>query len=135
MKRRLLVVAATLVAVTVTWVVPAGADPSRNAFQLPIDCGSAGTFTVAVFSNAPWSPGLDMSSNSVVVPIRVAETGTFYPADGSDPVVVFSDQLEKNTPQNKAPKLECTFRDEFENVDGTFVVTGEVTVFMTPARG
>lgn len=46
--------------------------------------GNLAVATLQVSNGQP-SPSLDVASNSVFVPSSIVFTGTFYPADGSDP--------------------------------------------------
>ena len=133
--RRAVVFAAAVAAATLAWVGPAGADP-RNSDQITLDCGDAGTVTVNTFSNGRWSPGLVADGTAVFVPTAFGETsGVFYPADGSDPQTFSDPPALKSAPNNKAPKLSCTFSFSFTDENGTGTVSGSVIGFETPANG
>lgn len=133
--RRAAVVAGVLGSVVLGWIVPAGADPP-HAHQITLDCGADGSYTVNVFSNGTWSPGLDADSNAVFIPTAFGETnGTFYPSDHSDPINFTDPPAVKSEPKNKAPTFSCTFHDEFTDAYGTGIVDGSATGFKTPAHG
>jgi hypothetical protein len=132
--KRVAVFALTAGSVTLGLVVPAGADPKGH--QIVLDCGSDGTATVNVFSNGRWSPGLDADGTAVFIPTAFGElSGTFTPADGTDPIDFSDPPAIKSSPMNKAPELSCTFTDSFTDVYGTGVVHGSVIGFKTPAHG
>jgi hypothetical protein len=131
--RRAAIAAAALSTMVLAWVAPAGADP-RNSGQGTLDCGDDGSYTVNVFSNGTWSPGLDADSNDVFIPTAFGEFhGTFTPSDGSEPISFTDPPMFKAAPRNEA-QMSCTFHGEFEDPYGTAVVDGTVIGFKTPAR-
>lgn len=114
--------AAMLAAVSAT---AAHADP-KKADVLTVHCANGQTFDIRVFSNGTWSPGLLTEGNGVVRPVAVDITGTFIPADGSDPET-FSESASKNIGA-KTQTTTCTFSESGSDESGTFTFEGTATI-------
>jgi hypothetical protein len=106
----------------------AHADP-KKADVITLNCDNGASYEIRVFSNGTWSPGLLTSGNGVVRPVAVAVTGTFTPADGSDPET-FSETAAKHVGA-KTQTTDCTFSQTGSDESGTFTLQGTVTI-VTP---
>ena len=104
-----------------------------NAETVALDCGDAGTYDVVVNGNGDWSPGHDLNSNAVLIPVAFGET-TFTLTDPEGNVI---DQgTEPATTKGKAKakgraRITCTFTLTFTEDGNTATVTGSVTGFVS----
>ena len=118
------------VALAVLFALPASADPKRGEI-LELDCDVLGTVEVVVFSNATATPGLDITSNRVLIPYEVHITGSFTPT-GGEPETIQEDVVRR-APRNG--RLDsCTFHEEGTDEFGSFEIDGSALVSYTPGR-
>jgi hypothetical protein len=103
----------------------AHADP-KKADVITLHCENGQSYEIRVFSNGTWSPGLLTTGNGVVRPVAVSISGTFTPADGSDPET-FSESAVKNVGA-KTQTTDCTFAETGSDESGTFTLEGTVTI-------
>jgi hypothetical protein len=108
--------------------VAAHADPKKGDV-ITLNCDNGESYEITVFSNGTWSPGLLTQGNGVVRPVAVSVTGTFTPADGSDPET-FSESAAKHVGA-KTETTDCTFSETGSDESGTFTLEGTVTI-VTP---
>lgn len=112
----------------------AGAAPTnaKNALRVPINCGSAGTFTVVSMGNGAFTPGHIVGSNAVLIPIAFGPfTGTFTPASGGPPETFVELAVSKPAPNNGKPVVHCSFTVTDTSPEGTFTGSGTVTAFFS----
>jgi len=119
-------------------LIVAAAAPSLaqgNTFTFPLTCGGT-TYQVTVGGNGNWVPARDNNSTLVFHPTTFGEfTGTFYPADGSDPQTETDPpEVFQAQPSNGHPSLDCTYHVEFTDENGTFIGDGGVAGYVTGAR-
>lgn len=131
-----------LVLVLVTlWVVvavlPAGADPQAESFEL--ECVGVPSNTITANSGfGLWTPGFAVDGTGVYIPYRFVYTATFYP-DAGGSFDLGPDVFEKKAPKNTEshPHGECTFEGEEQLVNdpdlgsGLLVFSAEAHVFWT----
>lgn len=113
----------------------AGADPTnaKKGEILEIECdGGLGTLTVALNGNGEFTPGLVTTSTQVGIPYEVHIEGSFTPPGGQPQP--FADDSVKPAPRNGRLAV-CTFHEEGEDEEGTFVLDGTVRISYTPAHG
>lgn len=114
--------AAMLAAVPLT---AAHADP-KKADVITVHCSNGQTYNIRVFSNGTWSPGLLTEGNGVLRPVAIDVSGTFTPADGSDPMT-FSETASKHIGA-KTQTTACEFSESGADESGTFIFGGTVTL-------
>lgn len=107
--------------------VPAAAhaDP-KKADVITLNCDNGASYEIRVFSNGTWSPGLLTDGNGVIRPVAVSITGTFTPADGSDPET-FSESATKHLGA-KTQTTDCTFSETSSDESGTVTLEGTATI-------
>jgi hypothetical protein len=129
--------AAVLVLVVAFAGIAAGsatADPSgaKNSFPVTVVCGST-TYHAVANGLGAWTPALDLTSNTVLIPVAFGvETDVFTPVQGP-PVVTFSPARDKGSASpNGHPTINCSYTaGPFVFPDGTFESFGTVTGFVT----
>ena len=105
------------------------ADPAGE--PLTLQCNQLGTLDVIVVGHAQLAPGLVIGSNQVVVPYKIILAGVFTP-DLGDPAP-FADEFSRPAPQNR--RLDhCTFHQEGDLTNGTFVIDGQIWLSYSPGR-
>lgn len=146
MRRKLATTLATLGAVAMAWAGPAGADPvnAGNAEVIPLDCDGT-SYEVVVNGNGQFTPGHDVDSNAVLVPVAFGPfTGVVTDADGKVVDTFTEEGGSKGQSAKRGDFTTCTFTFTFTNTGpteedgippgGTFTGTGTVDVRITPAR-
>ena len=123
---------------TVTMVLgaagTAGADPTnaKKGQILTIECDSGlGSLTVAVNGNGEFTPGHVTTSTQVGIPYAFHIEGTFTPT-GGDPETFVDDSAKRGPRHGRL--ATCTFHEEGQDENGTFVLDGTVKVSYTKAR-
>jgi len=105
-----------------------------NAQTVALDCGEAGTFEVVVNGDGAWSPGHDLNSNAILIPVAFgAETTTVRDAEGN--VIDESTRPAMTKGQGKARAshrnpIACTYTLSFTEDGTTITVSGSVTGFI-----
>ncbi len=119
---------------------PANADP-RKGELIPLDCDNGRSYTIAVNGNGEFTPGHDVNSTSMLVPVAFgAFTGTVTDSQGNV-VETFTEPgaAKGRSAKNTKNTVTCTFEfnDTFEENGETFTFSGSgsVTGFITPRRG
>lgn len=122
---------------------PAQADPKGEVFDVVCDNGN--TYPIVVNGNGEFTPGLDTSSTTVLVPTSFSGF-TFVVTNEAGEVVFFEEDPTTSTKGSSAKKQRattttCSFSasETFEDPElgegvltGTF--SGVVSGFVTPAR-
>jgi hypothetical protein len=105
-----------------------------NAQTVALDCGEAGTFQVVVNGDGAWSPGHDLSSNAILIPVSFGETtGTVRDAAGNvvdeftDPAMTKGQGKARASHRNP---IDCTYTLSFAEDGNTITVSGSVTGFI-----
>lgn len=119
---------------------PASADPTnaKNATVFDIVCDDGTSTQIVVTESGNWSPGHDLGSNSIFVPVVIGEiTGTVTDAAGNVLETFTEPATTKGAGRNA--DLQCTFSGTFTFDDPalgliTVEVTGDVAGFHTPRR-
>ena len=106
----------------------AQADPKGEPFTLTCDNGES--YEIVTFGNGNWGPGLVLDSNEVLHPVAFDISGTFTPADGSEPMT-FTDQTSKKI-GNGRETTDCEFTEALTDDSGTVVIEGTVTAVVSP---
>ena len=111
-------------AMAVSFATPASAQQEI----IPLTCGGT-TYQVSVNGNGDWTPARDTNSTLVFHPTAFGEfTGTFTPADGSEPSTETDPPFARSTqPRNGRADFDCTFTIHFVDETGTFDGSGGVT--------
>lgn len=125
MLKKLATVAAAAALIVGVPATAAQADPTKGD-TITLDCDNGQSYDITVFSNGTWSVGLLTEGNGVVRPVALDITGTFTPADGSDPET-FSEQMSKNI-GSKIQTTDCEFTETGSDESGTFTFGGTVTI-------
>ena len=116
--RRIGAVAAIAGAATFAFAGSASADPPKGD-PLTLNCDDPiGTVEALVFSNGPWSPALDTNSNAVLHPVAFRDLS--FEVRNGDGELLFSDSpppTEKKGAQGNKEIVDCTFVQEFEDID------------------
>jgi hypothetical protein len=116
----------------------AAADPGNAPRSTPVTvtCGST-TYQAVVNGNGAWSPGHDLNSNSVLIPVALGvETDVFTDPSGTVFTSTTTPRAKGSSSPNGAPLLNCSYHFALSFPDGsTFVADGTVTGFVTPANG
>lgn len=113
---------------------------------IPLDCGSAGTFDIAVSGSGEFTPGRDTGSTRVIVPISFQNER--FVVTGPDGTVLVDEsepeRLAKGSVGDRSPRrqVDCSYSASFvldAEEDGipagsTIAIYGEVTGYLTPAR-
>ena len=131
--RRIVSTVALSLTIVLALSIPAAA---ANKFPLTLNCGST-SYDVTVAGNGDWAPARDNNSTLVFHPTAFGEfTGTFTPADPSQPPETFTDPpfARKTQPRNGHPTFDCTYDVHFDEGDGTFDGHGSVSGFTTGTR-
>lgn len=129
------IVAIAAVCVTLTAGTAAAAPVNApNAQTVALDCGEAGTFQVVVNGDGAWSPGHDLNSNAILIPVSFGEeTATVRDAEGN--VIDESTRPAMTKGQGKARAqhrnpIACTYTLSFTEDGNTITVSGSVTGFI-----
>lgn len=128
-----LAIAAVSAALTAATAAAAPVN-APSAQTVALDCGEAGTFQVVVNGNGAWSPGHDLNSNAILIPVAFGETtGTVRDAEGN--VVDEFTEPATTKGQGKARArhrnpIECTYTLSFTEDGNTITVSGSVTGFI-----
>jgi hypothetical protein len=105
-----------------------------NAEIVALDCGDAGTFDVVVNGNGVWTPGHDLNSNAVLIPVAFGEsTFTLRDAEGNVLEEGTDPAIAKGKGKARArgrDTVECTYTLSFSEDGNTITVTGSVTGFV-----
>lgn len=115
---------------------PVGADPKQEI--IPVTCDNGNTYDLAVNGNGEFTPGHDVDSNTVLIPVAFGTfTGIIRNAAGAqvgDPIV--EEGAEKGQSGKKAETVTCTVSFSFTNTGtetedgvppgGTFTGSGTV---------
>ena len=117
---------------------PASADPTnaKNATVFDIVCDDGTSTQIVVTESGNWSPGHDLGSNSIFVPVVIGEiTGTVTDAAGN--VHSTGPDLPTTQGAGRNADLQCTFSGSFSFPDRelgliTVEVSGDVAGFHTP---
>jgi hypothetical protein len=134
---RLVAVLTGTVAAIVLAAGTAGAAPvnAPSAQTVSLDCGSAGTYQIVTNGNGQFTPGHDLNSNRVLIPVAFGEQ-TFTETDANGNVVFTDTQpaVSKGRAGSHGHRTlaSCTFSLTFPTPDGnTATVTGSVTGFVS----
>src|SRR6185369_12167996 len=98
-----------------------------NAQTVALDCGEAGTFQAVVNGDGAWSPGHDLNSNAILIPVAFGEsTATVRDAEGN--VIDEGTEPAMTKGQGKARArhrnpIECTYALSFTEDGNTITVT------------
>jgi hypothetical protein len=113
----------------------AGADPTnaKKGEILTIECDAGlGSLTVALNGNGEFTPGHVTTSTQVGIPYAFHIEGSFTPSGGGEPET-FVDDSAKPGPRN-GRLASCTFHEEGQDENGTFVFDGTVKISYTKAH-
>jgi hypothetical protein len=139
MRRTTQLSVAALAALCIAGVpTPAGADPTgaKNASVFDLVCDDGTTTEIVVNGNGNWTPGHDLGSNAIFVPVSFGEvTGTVTDTEG-DVVDTFTEPPATKG-SGKHADLQCMFSGTFSFPDPdlgllTVTVSGDVAGFRTP---
>ncbi|MGN6189311.1 MAG: hypothetical protein ACTHOE_10450 [Conexibacter sp.] len=124
---------AVLAAAVAAGTASAAPTNAPNAQTVTLDCSQAGTFEVVVNGSGAWSPGHDLNSNAILIPVSFgAETTVVRDAEGN--VVDESTRPAMTKGQGKARAshrnpIACTYTLSFTEDGNTITVSGSVTGF------
>ncbi len=129
-----------LAAAAAAAAAPANADPQKGEL-IPVDCDNGKSYTLAVNGNGEFTPGHDVDSTSMLVPVAFGSfTGTLTDSQGNV-VETFTDPGVGKGQSGKNAKNTVTCTVEFSVTfveDGetfTFTGSGTVTGVITPRNG
>jgi hypothetical protein len=113
----------------------AGADP-KSGEVFPLDCDNGETYTVVVKGNGEFTPGHDLDSTTVLVPVSFGEfTGTVTDPDGNVVDTITEPEAAKGeSAEGLEDPVTCTFSTSFEDDGLTFTFSGSVVGRVTPGR-
>ena len=126
--KRLLIAGGLALACIAPTAGTALADPKTP----PIELTCLGeTYQITVNGNGQWTPAHDNNSSLVGVPIAFGElTVTFTPTGGEPQTEIIPPTSKRNVPRSRNAVIECTFFQTGSDPEGTFEVSGSVTILV-----
>ncbi len=115
----------------------AAADPATAPKSAPITvtCGST-IYQAVVNGSGAWSPALDLNSNSVLIPVAFGvETVVFTDTSGTVTTSTNPARAKGPSAPKAGPVVNCSYHLALSFPDGSVVIDGTVTGFITPANG
>ena len=133
MLRRLTLIAICAIVLTV-FAQTAGADPvkAKNSQVLIANCGGP-NLMVAVNGNGEWTPAHVIESTAVFIPTAFNVTFSFTPTGGTTESETDT-SAKAHQPRNAIICALPSALNTFTSPEGTFVISGTVTGFFTPAH-
>jgi len=112
----------------------AAADPvnAKNSQVLIANCGGP-NLMVAVNGNGEWTPGHVIGSTAVFIPTAFNVTFSFTPTGGITESETDT-SAKAHQPTNAITCALPSALNTFTSPEGTFVISGTVTGFFTPAH-
>ena len=116
MYRKLAVGLVALGSATAGVAGPAGADPKGEV--IPVTCNDGTTYNLAVNGNGEFTPGHDVDSNTVLIPVAFGTlTGTVRNPAGQVVGTFTESGAEKGRSGKNAQPVTCSFSFTFTNTD------------------
>ena len=133
MLRRLTLIAISAIVLAV-FAQTAAADPvnAKNSQVLIANCGGP-NLLVAVNGNGEWTPGHVIGSTAVFIPTAFNVTFSFTPTGGTTESETDT-SAKAHQPRNAITCELPSALNTFTSPEGTFVISGTVTGFFTPAN-
>ena len=133
MQRRLTLIAIFAIVLAV-FAQTAAADPvnAKNSQVLIANCGGP-NLMVAVNGNGEWTPGHVIGSTAVFIPTAFNVTFSFTPTGGTTESETDT-SAKAHQPRNAVTCEVPAALNTFTSPEGTFVISGTVTGFFTPAH-
>ena len=112
----------------------AAADPvnAKNSQVLIANCGGP-NLLVAVNGNGEWTPAHVIGSTAVFIPTAFNVTFSFTPTGGTTESETDT-SAKAHQPRNAVTCEVPAALNTFTSPEGTFVISGTVTGFFTPAH-
>jgi len=133
MLRRLTLIAIFAIVLAV-FAQTAAADPvnAKNSQVLIANCGGQ-DLMVAVNGNGEWTPAHVIGSTAVFIPTAFNVTFSFTPTGGTTESETDT-SAKAHQPKNAITCALPSALNTFTSPEGTFVISGTVTGFFTPAH-
>jgi hypothetical protein len=115
----------------------AAGDPANAPKSAPITitCGST-IYHAVVNGSGAWAPALDLNSNSVLIPVAFGvETVVFTDTSGTMTTSTNPARAKGPSAANRGTVVNCSYHLALSFPDGSVVIDGTVTGFVTPANG
>jgi hypothetical protein len=133
MLRRLTLTAISAIVLAV-FAQTAAADPvnAKNSQVLIANCGGP-NLLVAVNGNGEWTPAHVIGSTAIFIPTAFNVTFSFTPTGGTTESETDT-SAKAHQPRNAVTCEVPAALNTFTSPEGTFVISGTVTGFFTPAH-
>jgi hypothetical protein len=133
MVRRLTLIAISAIVLAV-FAQTAAADPvnAKNSQVLIANCGGP-NLLVAVNGNGEWTPAHVIGSTAIFIPTAFNVTFSFTPTGGTTESETDT-SAKAHQPRNAVTCEVPAALNTFTSPEGTFVISGTVTGFFTPAH-